>query len=199
MKPYDAYSTYLAIKTHFSNGKYDYFASNGKVRASVASFEKRPDKWMFGRLAHFYVETDYRDLLLSNTLKCWPNNVYPHMLLQSDAKDTLLAYQKKMQSLSYTFTQDMDNLLSEVDKPDDIFKIEDGQNPIILQKVYTKEINLETFIILNNILNFFPMLSRKLSDTFSWDATMKHYIKYKPFIKYDEDKIRSIIKEKINV
>lgn len=199
MNSYEAYSTYLALRTHFSTERYDYFANNGKIKSSVAAFEKRKDKWMFARLGQLYTESDYRDLIISNTIKHFPTNVYTHMLMQNEAKQTMLEYQKVHQSISYIFDQDMDILLSEVKKPDDIFKIEDGQFPIILQKVFSGEIHRETMIILNNYLNFFPMVSRKVSDTFSWDLAMKFYKKYKPFIKYDDDKIRSIIKEKVNV
>jgi hypothetical protein len=48
---YEAYKDYLALRNHFNNEKYDYFLYNGKVSGSVASFEKRKDRFFFEKLA----------------------------------------------------------------------------------------------------------------------------------------------------
>ena len=50
MNEFECYSTYTALKLHFTTD-YDYFKYNGKHNASVASFEKRTDKRFFKRLA----------------------------------------------------------------------------------------------------------------------------------------------------
>ncbi len=199
MKPFDAYEKYIALRTHFdTNSKYDFFANNGKTRVNVDSFKKRSDSWMFTRLASIYTDKDYIDLILANILKIAPNKIYSHLLLRNDAKDTMLEYQRRIQSLTYTFKNDMDNLMENTNNPDDIFRITNGKNPIILQKFYTQEISKETFIILNNFLNFFPVFDRKLNDDFSWDYHKKSCLKYKPFIQYDAEKLENIIKEKVN-
>lgn len=199
MKSFDAYAKYIAIRNHFDNdSKYDYFACNGKTRVNLNSFNKRTDGWMFGRLAHVYNEQEYLDLLIGNILHILPNKIYVNMLLRPEARAVMLEYAKRIQSLSYTFSNELDTLLDSLDKPDNIFKIINGRNPLILDKFYNKEISKETFIILNNHLNFFPYFTKNLNDDFSWDFHRKNCLKYKPFIKYDLEKFKSIIKDKLN-
>ena len=38
--PYETYQTYLSMKSHFTNRKYDFFKYGGKSRATVSSFNK---------------------------------------------------------------------------------------------------------------------------------------------------------------
>ena len=199
MKSFDAYEKYIALRSHFdTSSKYDYFACNGKTRANINSFNKRSDGWMFGRLAYAYNDQEYMDLLIGNILHLAPNKIYVHMLLRPEARNVMLEYAKRIQSLSYTFSNDLDTLLDSVDKPDNIFKIVNGKNPPILNKFYNKEISKETFIILNNYFDFFPYFTKNLNDDFSWDYHRKSCLKYKPFIQYDREKFKSIIKDKID-
>jgi len=52
--PYQVYCEYLALKSHFSNRKYDYFKYNKKVRASLQSFYKRKDRYFFEKTSRKY-------------------------------------------------------------------------------------------------------------------------------------------------
>ena len=51
MTPFETYKLFLAIKAHFTNPKYDFFKYNGKVSASLDSFNRRRDKFHFAKLA----------------------------------------------------------------------------------------------------------------------------------------------------
>ena len=66
MTPFQVYIEYLALKSHFSNEKYDYFKYNKKVRASVASFNKRSDKYWFEKSSRKYNDKEIIDFLVSN-------------------------------------------------------------------------------------------------------------------------------------
>ena len=48
MTPFQVFSEYLAIKSHFSNINYDYFKYK-KTRATLTSFNKRKDRYFFER------------------------------------------------------------------------------------------------------------------------------------------------------
>jgi hypothetical protein len=48
--PYEAYKTFLAVKSHFTTS-YDYIKYNGKVSASQHSFEVRKDKYQYYKLS----------------------------------------------------------------------------------------------------------------------------------------------------
>ena len=74
MTPFDAYKTYLALKNHFSKPNYDYFKYAGKSRTSIASFEKRKDKYWFEKISR---NKDDKEILFSSIDKknTWePNN-----------------------------------------------------------------------------------------------------------------------------
>ncbi len=42
--PFETYQSYLSMKSHFTNRKYDFFRYGGKSRATMSSFNKRKDK-----------------------------------------------------------------------------------------------------------------------------------------------------------
>ena len=48
---YGAFILFLAIRTHFTNEKYDYFQMNGRLRANKESFNRRHDKHFFDKIA----------------------------------------------------------------------------------------------------------------------------------------------------
>jgi len=45
MTPFESYTTFLALKNHFTTDNYDYIKYNGKVGAKPSSFDTRKDKY----------------------------------------------------------------------------------------------------------------------------------------------------------
>ena len=67
---YEMYVYYLALKRHFTSS-YDYHKYNGKINASITSFETRKDKFFFYKLSK---RSDAKDFILSNMVnnpKIW--------------------------------------------------------------------------------------------------------------------------------
>jgi len=196
MQPYDCYKLYLGVKMHFTSKSYDFTKYAGKVNAKAETFNKRRDKWFFVKLAKQYAEEDMLDLIVSNFLK--NDNVYVANLLNEDAKDIMLEYKRKKQALTYIFSSEIEELLGSVQFPDDLLVVTNGKNPPILKAVYSNSLSLETFVILNDILGFFGMFSKKLADTFLWPAFNLKCDKYKSFLTYDKRKFENILKEKLH-
>jgi hypothetical protein len=73
--------------------------------------------------------------------------------------------------------------------------VTDGQYPILLKEVMHNTIAVETLVILNDIMNFFPMWDKKISDTIVWPSMRRKFVKYTPFIDYDKEKFKSVLKE----
>jgi hypothetical protein len=73
--------------------------------------------------------------------------------------------------------------------------VEDGQYPSLLKEVMYSSVAVETLVILNDIMNFFPMWNKKIADTIVWPSMRLKFIKYTPFIDYDKEKFKSILKE----
>ena len=46
----DVYQMYLAVKQHFSDGSYDYFKYNGKIRVNAEKFNSRKDRFFYEKI-----------------------------------------------------------------------------------------------------------------------------------------------------
>ena len=102
-----------------------------------------------------------------------------------------------MQSVTYSFKSDLEVLLKSVDHFDDLF-MKNDQYPILLLKLYQGEIQLETFLILNKMLNFFPQFDKEL-DEYQWPVTRKICDNYESFLNVDLEKYREIVKKELDI
>ena len=106
-------------------------------------------------------------------------------------------WKRRLQSVTYNFKSDLDVLLESVDHFDDLFQ-KNAQYPIILLKLYQEEIQLETFLILNQMLNFFPQFDKEL-DEYQWPVTRKLCNKYGSFLNVDLEKYSQIVKKELDI
>jgi hypothetical protein len=122
------------------------------------------------------------------------DNLWVGELLEPDAEVKFLARQKVIQSLTYTFENDIQKLFDECKNPNDLLKT-NGDYPKLLSMALFREIEVETLCILNSILNFVPMWAKKIDDTIRWPLYRKKILKYSPFINYDQTKFKFILKK----
>ena len=59
------------------------------------------------------------------------------------------------------------------------------------------KVAIETLVILNDLLNFFPVWEKKIIDDIVWPELKNKCEKYKPFLFYDKNKMKNILQEKI--
>ena len=82
--PFDTYQHYLSLKNHFTNPKYDFFKYGAKTRASMASFNKRKDKYWFEKTSRKYSDEEVVDFLVSNfTAADNPQNLWIGEIINS--------------------------------------------------------------------------------------------------------------------
>jgi len=195
MTPYEVYTTYLAMKKHFTDVKYDFFKYNGKTRSSVSAFNKRRDKYFFERMSRKLSDDEIKMYFISNFVATDnPSAVWVGEIIQSGERN----YQnltKKYQSLTYTFTQECTNLF-ETNTLDQIFDCSKG-HPIILKAYLSGDISVECATILDLIFNYTKVFDRKLMDPV-WETVSLKVKKYKPFINIDIAKCKKIIREMIH-
>jgi hypothetical protein len=86
-------------------------------------------------------------------------------------------------------------LFNKVKSPNDILLVKDGQEPILLKEVYYGNVASETLILLNTLLNFYPMWQKQISDDVVFPEFLNRCKKYEPFIDYDPVKFKLKIKE----
>jgi len=104
-----------------------------------------------------------------------------------------------MESLSYTFEQNILLLINEIcmDKNDYninnfeyIFECEKGKHPILLKGYLAKRIFPETLIILDDIVSYFKEWDKMLSDDIVWPEEKIFLDKYRRFLEFDKTKYK---------
>lgn len=191
---FEAFCMFNAMKLHFSSDSYDYIKYNGKTSVSKDSFMKRKDKFSFYKLSRKYNNDELRDYLIANFV--YNNFKWVGDLLSDDAVEAYNKWQKNNQSLSYLFENDLDNLFDKYTRKE-LLAVSGGSYPKLLTSTMQNDIIFETLVILNEILNFFPMWDNKITDTIVWPVWKRRCLKYAPFINYDINKFKSITRGKI--
>lgn len=199
MSPFEAFKKYLSMKLHFQKESYDYFRCNGKSKVSFSAFEKRRDKVFFHRLVKIYNDQQLEQLFLSNLLA--DQNAWVGDLVSPKGRDIFAEWKKTYQSLQYTFSQDIlilheaifDNNLSSFDE---LFVKRTGEvwAPIVDLGI-KKTIHLETFIILDKVLNCIRKLDVHIDDTILWHPYKLMCLKYSPFLVVDINVYKNILRE----
>ena len=195
MTGYEAFGLYESLKLHFAKDSYDFFKYNGKTNVTKTTFSTRKDKYSFYRLSRKFGLTELRDYYIANFMVediQWVGDI-----LGPESEDNYKKWQKRIQSLTYTFENDIIKLLDRVDNPNDLLIVRNNEFPLLMQYVQQKDIALETLIILNDLMNFFPMWEKEIYDDLVWPNFKRKCEKYKPFLSYDKVKFKQILKEKI--
>ena len=201
MNGFEVYKIYLAVKLHFTskNQSYDFHKHSGRTTARLGTFTKRRDRYFFHKLSKLYNDRDIADYFVSNFVT--NTNLWVGDIIGRVGDENFKLWQKKIESLSYYYEQDIDYIIEQMNTKDitfdNIFISKDGQHPYILKYFLSKRINFETFIILDDILNFSRQLNKSITEKVLWPKLYERMIRYKPFLKYNTTKYKQILKKKI--
>jgi len=195
MSPFETYQTYLSMKSHFTNSKYDFFKYGGKSRATVTSFNKRKDKYWFEKSSRKYSDKEIVDFLLANFVSTDnPQNLWIGEIINSGER-TYAEWMKRQQSLTYLFKEQSNELFSE-NKLDDVFSCSKGHPPV-LKRFLSGKISIETLVIYNKIFLFGKKFDNKLLDPV-WETVSLKIKKYNPFLNIDVFQYKKILREIVN-
>ena len=186
MTPYEVYKDYLALRNHFNQPGYDYFKYQGKTSGSVAAFDKRKDKLFFQKLAK---HTDPHGLMLANFLvnpKTWIKD----LAYSEDAQKVYDDWLKRSQSLTYVIKNEIKKLDPDFNTN---FLINDSTHPIALRSYIKGDISIETLVVLIDITGCLNYWERNMEDDVIWKDVGLRLNKYRPFVKYDREKIKAIL------
>ena len=190
-----AFAMFHAMKLHFTSDSYDYIKYNGKTNVTKTTFSTRKDKYSFYRLSRKFGLTELKDYYIANFLVDdvqWVGDI-----LGPESEENYKKWQKRIQSLTYTFESDIIKLLDMVDNPNELLVVKQNQFPKLMQCATQGDICLETLIILDNIMNYFPMWEKEIYDDIVWPNFKMKCQKYRPFLHYEKEKFKQILKEKI--
>jgi hypothetical protein len=197
MTGYETFGLYQALKLHFTQESYDFFKYNGKTNVSVTTFENRKDKYHFYKLSRRLAQKDDMiDFIVANLVedeKTWVGS-----LLMQESEVNYRKHQKVIQSMSYTFENDCKLIFGDcILNPNEVL-MTDGDYPVLLKKGLQKLVNIESVCLLNNMLGFVPMWSKKIADTIHWPNYRMKLLKYSAFIPKDDVKYKLILKKVLN-
>ena len=193
--PFETYQTYLGMKSHFTNPKYDFIKYGGKSRATMTSFNKRKDKYWFEKTSRKYSDQEVVDFLLSNFVNATnPQNLWIGEIINSGER-TYAEWKMRQQSLTYMFKEQSENLLSENDL-EKVFNCSKG-HPLVLKKYLGGEISLETLSILEKIFSFQKNFDKKLKDPV-WETVSMKLKKYLPFLNINVFHFKNILRGIVN-
>jgi len=193
--PFETYQHYLSLKNHFTNPKYDFFKYGAKTRASMASFNKRRDKYWFEKTSRKYSDKEVVDFLVSNFVSTDnPQNLWIGEIINSGERK-YADWMKRQQSLTYLFREQSNELLSQ-NELENLFDCSKG-HPQILKRFLSGSISLETLAIYEIIFHFSKNFDKKLNDPV-WESVSLKIRKYIPFLNIDVFNHKKILKEIIN-
>ena len=193
--PFETYRTYLSMKSHFTNPKFDFLKYGGKSRATMTSFNKRKDKYWFEKTSRKYSDQEVLDFLLSNfVIADNPQNLWIGEIINSGERN-YADWMRRKQSLTYLFKEQSEKLLSE-NELQTVFDCSKG-HPVILKKYLGGEISLETLTIMEKVFSFVKDFDKKLTDPV-WETVSLKIRKYIPFININVFNYKKILKEVIS-
>jgi hypothetical protein len=156
---FKAYRYYLALKLHFTSDKFNVFENRGNVKGSREAFEARNDRYIFEKLARkIGNDRDIIQFFVANFAYGNESAIYAGQ----EADDNLAEWNKRKQSITKIFIDDLASLLTYV------------------------EINkLPTSSIFEHWLDN-PTVHH------IWNNEFLRIKKLTGFVKYDKDKLRKI-------
>jgi T4 gene Gp59 loader of gp41 DNA helicase len=197
MNGYEVFCKYQAIKLHFNSPSYCYFKYNGHVATKEAGFEKRKDKYSFHRLARTLKDHEVVGFFLATFLD--NPKAYTEAFLEPEAKERYLAWQTKMNTLTFLFDRDIGRIVVELDKYDmgiaSMFRIpNNGSYPVVWELMNQHEIEFETVVILHGITGMLDLWDNHYKSDYIYEKTSKLIRKYEPFLGLDVPKFQAIVK-----
>ena len=195
MSPFQVYIEYLALKSHFSSIKYDYFKYNKKVRASESSFFRRKDRYFFEKSSRKYNDKEIVDFLVSNFISTDNvNGIWIGEIINSGERN-YQEWMRRQQSLTYLFKEQSTELFSQT-KLENVFDCSKG-HPILLKTFLKSELAPEIMVIYDKIFSYISEFDKKLLDPV-WETVSLKIRKYKPFLNIDIFQYKKLLRDIIN-
>jgi hypothetical protein len=181
---YNTYVKYAALKRHFQSD-YDYIKYNGKVNIKRETFLKRNDRYFFAKLAKKYND-ELTDFLISNFVV--NDNIWIRELFSDESEKIYKNWKKNLESFSYIFKSDMKKIKDHMEEKglsfDDMFECDEENLPEIVNLLIGNTIQIETFIMLDQVLNFICVINKKVIDNAIWMLYNKKLVKYRALLFY---------------
>ncbi len=192
VSPVEACRIGIAMRLHFSEGSYDALKFNFKVPQTQRSFETRRDRYFYEKIAKSYPKKQACiEFFLANILsdKKWIGDMNGEIYS---------LWQNKMQSLSYSFKNELSDCKYYCDQRglsfDDLFTC-GSELPLLYKLYFSQKVSLETLCILDVLCNYCAHINKNVSDPMGiLKETSRIVVGYKPFLlpKIDKQKYKEL-------
>ena len=108
-----------------------------------------------------------------------------------------LDYRKRVESLKYTYRNELSQMFVNVKKFDDIFYVEEGQHPLLLKQHLAKKVSLETMCILEELLNYCKYWNDDIDEKYVWPQKEKLIKDYLGVLTFDKESCRVVTMQTI--
>ena len=193
MDGFKAYRYYLAIKLHFTTDRFNVFQNRGSVRGTREAFNARNDRYIFEKLAS--KRQDDKEIIqffVSNFAYGNDQAIYAGQ----EAEDNYLQWQKRKQSMTKIFVDDLATLITHVElnklKSTAIFQFTENEYPVALKLFVGGKIAIETLNIIDDMTGMLDDWITHPSVRYIWEDEMRRIKKLTGFVKYDKIKIGKI-------
>lgn len=186
MGAYDTWRKYMAVKAHFE--RWNYYCHDKEFKlphTTVKNYEKRNDQWVWKKLD---TRIDVVDFLISHRLMA-PSAWIGDVACSTEFEGTHCERLKRAHGLTYFLMKDLDKL--HPNGFDELFRLQDGNHPLLLKKLWANEISMETATVLIGMSGCVPVWKLR-GDTMVKGQTLRA-IKYFPFLDVHEEKTRKIL------
>ena len=192
--PFDAYRCYLSLKNHFTKDHYDFHKYGGKTRATKQAFYKRKDRFWFEKFSRQKNDKEVVEFFVSNFVSTTdPSTMWIGEMIK-DGEGRYTEWKKRVQSLSYIFKEEVDNLF-DGNKVDEVFDCSKGHPPI-LKSYLGGNTSLETMVICDKIFEYGKDFDQKLNDPV-WETVSRKIKKYESFLNINVPRYKKILKETV--
>ena len=185
MKIHYVVNYFMSVKAHFKHLKHDHTIKPKTI--SLKSLDNRRDLLVMKAIGK---HSNPKGLILANLIHnpdSWPGD-----WLEQEGELIYKAHQKRLQSLTYVFKEDLKKLASPLDKN---IEVTDGKLPVLIKEYIRSNVTLETVTILCDICQCYRYWNKRLTDDPIWSEHSLRILKYRPFLKYDKEKFRNIVVE----
>jgi hypothetical protein len=197
-KALNAYKMYLAAKLHFMSDTYDVTKFNSKVRVSRTKFAERNQISLYEKFADkFDTRLEMAQYLIANfAYGAWGKTDIVYGTAEAD--QNYKEWNRRKQSLTQVFKNDLSKIKLEWEMNNISSFQEDLQStfpriPNLFQMFIGNRITLETLVILDRYNPFLDNWKKNMGHLFQDE--IRRLIKSKPFIRFDEDKLKPIFTE----
>lgn len=194
---FSIFRAYCAVKSHFQ-GTYDISKYNINVKVTQSALDRRSDRVFFERLSKkLNLDECYR-MFVSN-IAANPN-VLSYELAGSDSYEFYLEHCGFLDVFSVHFKSELVTVFELLNKENKTFKdlFNCNDHPVILQLVLRNIISIETFVVLNRLLKFVPVIDKNIGDDLVWHNFRTKAMAYDKLLKINEDLAKKLFKEAKN-